>query len=745
MLFRFMVWLVINAFFLPAALAVNAPPVYSNDPTHNGSVSSSSSNSRDLGDIDPLNMAVDRGLSWGAGFANSLGEEALSDLVDGGRARFNFRLDRDGYFNGEGDALLPFYDGKFTTVYTQLGARSMHDSDNTRWIGNFGLGQRWFPMAVGENIKSADYDTGSVMFGYNAFFDYDFTRNHQRGGLGVEAQFDWLRLASNYYFPLSDWKDSKDFDSRFVQERPAEGWDVRAKGYLPFYRNVAVTSAYSQWYGDHVGMFGASRQEKDPKVWSYGIEYTPVPLVSGFITQKSTERGRSDTEFGLTFTYHFQMPWEHQISHNKVEELRTVGGSRHEFVDRENQIILEYRAKNSYRIEFVGQDGSNTFRFRIRDGFDKLKAGQTVRVTAGGVTLAAASAEAGLERSLLASTGSAIVGLFSVKTARAADFSQSYTSDRRGEFVVRVSSPTFGPVVLQIQAGDNTQSFTVNVADSGYELEASPNILIQGTPVSVTLTLKKDGQPVPPNTSVTFNSNANFTELASSVTKTTNNAGRITLLLTAITAGNQTISATVDGQTVSVALRVNSGTYTLEAAPNSLDLHTPINVTFTFKQGDQTVPANTPVIFSANPSFMQLSGPVSRSTNAAGRITMGLTAVTPGSQTILATVNNQPVSVTISVFAGAYTMEASPASMAQGLSTSVIFTVKLGGLPVSSNIPVVFGSNTNFTELSSSVTRNTDSTGQITLNLTGTTTGSHTISGTVGSQPVEVAINVTPP
>jgi hypothetical protein len=30
------------------------------------------------------------------------------------------------------------------------------------------------------------------MFGYNAFFDRDFTRSHDRGGVGVELQYDWL-------------------------------------------------------------------------------------------------------------------------------------------------------------------------------------------------------------------------------------------------------------------------------------------------------------------------------------------------------------------------------------------------------------------------------------------------------------------------------------------------------------------------------------------------------------------------
>ena len=208
-----------------------------------GKISGQSSREFDI--LDPNELLLNRGLNYGSGIVNSWGESVLSGLVDGGRARLNYRLDSDGDVAGEGDALFPWYDGTYTTVFTQIGARSMTDDEKTRWIGNFGLGQRWFPFASGE-IGSPDYDAGTMMVGYNAFFDYDFTRSHQRGGVGAELQYDWLRLSSNYYFPLSDWKGSYDFDSSLVEERPAEGWDARIKAYLPFYRNVALTGSYSR-------------------------------------------------------------------------------------------------------------------------------------------------------------------------------------------------------------------------------------------------------------------------------------------------------------------------------------------------------------------------------------------------------------------------------------------------------------------------------------------------------------------
>jgi hypothetical protein len=222
---------------------------------------------------------------------------------------------------------------------------------------------------------------------------------------------------------------------------------------------VALTEAYTQWYGDHVGMFGHSNLEKDPKVWSYGIEYTPVPLISGFLNQRQTERGRTDTEFGLNFTYHFGMPFEDQIRHSKVAELRIVSDSQHEFVDRENRIILEYRAKNAYRIEYLGSAGPNFFRFRILNSFDEFMAGQTVHVTASGAYLAEAAPAQ--PATFFAQALQWLDEVISVKAAWAADRSKIYVTDGRGEFVIELTGVS-GPTPVTVRAGNNEQTFTSN-------------------------------------------------------------------------------------------------------------------------------------------------------------------------------------------------------------------------------------------------------------------------------------------
>lgn len=566
------------------------------DPTSGGRISGfGGSQSRSLDDFDPMNMALDRGLNFGNSFINSMGEAAISGLVDGGRARLNFYFDKDGYFSGEGDALLPFYDSKYSTFYTQLGARSMHDSSDTRWIGNFGLGQRWFPFAEGEDIKSADYNAGNWMIGYNAFFDYDFTRDHQRGGFGIETQYDWLRLASNYYFPLSSWKGSEDFDSRFVKERPAEGWDVRAKGYLPFYRNIAITGAYSQWYGDHVGMFGPDELEKDPRVWSYGIEYTPVPMLSGFITQKSTERGKTDTEFGLNFTYHFGMPWDDQTSHAKVAELRTVGGSRHDFVDRENRIILEYKAKSNLNIEYLGSLGGNRFLFRVINGFGEFAAGQTVQVSTGGAWLAEIAPAQ--PQSLFAQAVDFLDELISVKAAWAGSTAKSYTTDGQGQFVVQLDPVGLPPsVTVTATVGNSSASFTLIGSSAG----GGGNIVFQastgglafnsasGTTATFTVLVQDSGVNVSDGTTVTWNvaSTSLSKNLAVDSSKKSTFEG-LTLGSKAVTGSGITETSITTGGLASITLKdiLGERDVTVTASVSTPIVATATSGTFTFGKG----------------------------------------------------------------------------------------------------------------------------------------------------------------
>ncbi len=211
---------------------------------------------------------LDQALSAGGSWFSSWAEGWLGGY---GRARISVRVNDEGQVTGSGDFFYPFYDSPFTSFFTQASLRTM---SGDRVIGNFGLGQRFFP---------AD----NFALGYNLFLDQDFSRSHTRGGAGLEAWYDWLRLSANYYTPLSDWKDSKDYDARLVEERPAEGFDARLTGYLPFYRSLALTGALEKWRGptwaaSAVTMWCRSTPRSGATAWNGPrCRPWPPPLTSG--------------------------------------------------------------------------------------------------------------------------------------------------------------------------------------------------------------------------------------------------------------------------------------------------------------------------------------------------------------------------------------------------------------------------------------------------------------------------------
>ena len=145
---------------------------------------------------------------------------------------------------------------------------------------------------------------------------------------------------------------------------------------------------------------------------------------------------------------------------------KAVSGSRHEFVDRENRIILEYKAKNNFHIEYLaGESNANLFVFRVRNGFDEFVAGKTVRVTAGNAVIVAQA----VPQSFFARAVNFLDELISVTAAYAADLVRNYTTDRGGRIYVRTSG---SPGTLTAQVGDS--SATITTGPSGPTIAFQP-------------------------------------------------------------------------------------------------------------------------------------------------------------------------------------------------------------------------------------------------------------------------------
>ena len=250
-----------------------------------------------------------------------------SALSPYGKLRTTLSINDGGDLDGCAiDYFVPLYDNQNTVIFTQVSAQRKEQ----RTIGNLGLGVR-------QNV-------GGWLLGANTFYDYDFTRGHRRLGLGGEAWTDYLKLAANYYRPLSNWKDSPDFE--FYEERPAAGWDIRAETWLPFYPQLGGKVVYEQYYGDEVSLFGNDNLQKNPHALTLGINYTPVPLVTVGTDYKAGTGDKNDLSVNATLTYQFGTPISAQLDPENVKSQRSLMGSRHDFVDRNNFIVLEYREKD---------------------------------------------------------------------------------------------------------------------------------------------------------------------------------------------------------------------------------------------------------------------------------------------------------------------------------------------------------------------------------------------------------------
>ena len=185
------------------------------------------------------------------------------------------------------------------------------------------------------------------MTGVNAFYDHDLTRYHQRAGFGAELWRDYLKLGANGYFRLSGWRDAPELNNDY-EARPANGWDVRAEGWLPVYPQVGGKLTYEQYYGKEVALFGTGNRQENPQAVTVGMNWTPVPLVTASAEHSTGNGGINDSRFGLQLTWTPGLSLAQQL--DAVRERRTLAGSRLDLVERNNNIVLEYRKKELIKL-----------------------------------------------------------------------------------------------------------------------------------------------------------------------------------------------------------------------------------------------------------------------------------------------------------------------------------------------------------------------------------------------------------
>lgn len=225
--------------------------------------------------------------------------------------------------NSSIDWLVPVYETEGNTFFAQLGLRNKDDRNTM----NVGAGARWY--------------TEQWLYGVNTFYDYDMTGDNRRLGAGVELWRDYLQLSANGYFALTDWHQSRDFDD--YDERPANGFDVRMNGWLPSMPQLGGKLMFEQYFGEEVALFGKDERHKDAFAVTAGVNYTPFPLMTLGVDHRIGKGDDSETNINIQFTWKPGESWQSQISPASVAPLREIAGSKHNIVDRNYNIILEYR------------------------------------------------------------------------------------------------------------------------------------------------------------------------------------------------------------------------------------------------------------------------------------------------------------------------------------------------------------------------------------------------------------------
>ncbi|HDP7129239.1 TPA: Ig-like domain-containing protein [Escherichia coli] len=264
--------------------------------------------------------------------ASSASAQATDWLSRWGTARVSLGVDEDFSLKSSSfEFLHPWYETPDNLVFSQ---HTLHRTDD-RTQTNHGIGWRYF--------------TSSWMSGVNMFIDHDLTRYHTRTGMGVEYWRDYLKLSGNGYLRLSNWRSAPELDNDY-EARPANGWDLRAEGWLPAWPQLGGKLVYEQYYGDEVALFGKDERQNDPHAITAGLSYTPVPLISFSAEQRQGKQGENDTRIGMELTLQPGHSLQKQLDPAEVAARCSLVGSRYDLVDRNNNIVLEYRKKELVRL-----------------------------------------------------------------------------------------------------------------------------------------------------------------------------------------------------------------------------------------------------------------------------------------------------------------------------------------------------------------------------------------------------------
>ena len=663
--------------------------------------------------------------SMGYGLINSTTSEEVQNWFSAHKmtSEISVGASDNGVRNISFDLLVPLIDVDNNMVFTQVGfRRSNRFTEDYRNTINLGLGYRHM------------YE--KTLVGVNTFYDSDITGHNNRLGLGVEAWADYLKLSANSYLRLTDWKKSVDMYD--YMERPANGWDLRAEAYLPQYPQLGGKLMYEQYYGDNVGLFGASNQQKDPSATTIGINYTPIPLVTLSTDYRQGQDGQKETAIKLALNFQIGTPLKKQLSPDEIRASRLLTNVKYDLVNRNNEIVMDYR----------------------KNELGTLTLPSTLNATPNSTLLIPVTFTGSIRNVTW--------------TGTAAQYALPYGGGTSASVQIPAYNPT-GVNTYSLKAigsdeyGHLVQSNITQIVVTANQLTmltSQPTTLANGTDfILFTANLKQYSGTAVQNADVVWTIQGNADILEQETKTDSNGIARLKISskfanLVKVSVKEQggaditsDVTFTADGSTAKV-MSVNATQSTLVADGVSFTTLTAL----VHDENGNIVPANTPITWTTTSG--QLSA-VSSVTDVNGIASITFKTITAGTATVTATAakGNSTVSITATPntsTAKVVSITTTTPSVVANSPTPVTITATIqdaSGNVVPANTPVAW--STTLGTLSSALTY-TDVNGVATVTISSTGIGNATITATAtqGSLPLSIsftvdnttlkAINITP-
>lgn len=453
-----------------------------------------------------MNMATD--------MASGLATNAVRDwLAQKGNARIEFSTKG----KKQGQVLFPLWESGQSVIFSQTGI--LDNSDRT--IYHLGVGWR-------------SYLNEAWMLGVNSFWDYDNTGNNARLGAGAEVWTHSLKLAANGYFRMTDWHQSPIYSMRDYDERPANGFDIRAEAWLPVYPQLSGSLKYEKYYGDGVVLSSNNspgNRANSPHAYTTGLRYTPIPLVT--LGAEHKRGSTNETLLNLSLNYRFGQTWKELTDSRLIQVARSLAGQRYDFVDRNYDIVMQYRKQDLINLSLpatIMAEASSQVVLKADVG---SKYGlKSVAWNTADILLAGGSIVSQSETEILLK-----MPPYRESTAN------SFTVSAQAKDMQGNTSPEARTIISLIRSS-NTISLDVTPAN---------NLISNGAEVSTAIATVTDGEGQPlPQMNVTFTLTGNDSSCTLSGSQNcqtnavTDNQGRATVRAGHTLAGLQTLVAELD-------------------------------------------------------------------------------------------------------------------------------------------------------------------------------------------------------